>query len=376
MEIRESVGREPHDHAAMPRIPGRSPAHIRKPAWRDQSFRGSRWDQTPHPIGRRDRAWSGWWQALAAATLFTIVFATYGPITRAGYIWDDDEYVTNNGTLRSVDGLRRIWFEIGAVPQYYPLVHSSFWVEYHLWGLAPLGYHLVNVLLHAVGALLFWRLLLRLEVPGAWLAAALFAVHPVAVESVAWVTERKNVLSLALALAAMLSFLRFAPAAPCDAEEQPGRNSGRWGWYVCSLVLFAAALASKTVVASLPAVLLVIYWWKNGKITWRQVAALAAFFVVGAAMGILTACMEVWRVGATGKEWAFTPIDRVLIAGHCAVVLRGENCLAPPPGLLLRALADQFAGVVAICVSSRGLRHNRGAVAVALGSAVVLWRRC
>ena len=133
-----------------------------------------------------------------ARVLVALVAVAYWPLRDAGFIWDDDSYVTGNMTLRSLDGLRRIWFEIGAVPQYYPLVHSTFWLEYHVWGLAPRGYHVANVALHVAGVLLLWRLLSRLRVPGAWLAAALFAVHPVMAESVGWVTERKNVLSLPL----------------------------------------------------------------------------------------------------------------------------------------------------------------------------------
>jgi hypothetical protein len=175
---------------------------------------------------------------LAAALLVAMVLATYAPLWQAGFIWDDDFYVTKNAVLRSVDGLRRTWFELGAVPQYYPLVHSTYWVEYRLWGLAPLGYHLVNLMLHATSAVLAWRLLVRLRVPGAWLAAALFAVHPVEVESVAWITERKNVLSLTLVLASMLSYLRFAPPEgaaadlpPSDPRSSASGGDRSWRWY-------------------------------------------------------------------------------------------------------------------------------------------------
>src|SRR5437867_7371745 len=127
---------------------------------------------------------------LVAATL-----AAYIPALQAGYIWDDDAYITDNPTLATLDGLRRIWFDPQALPQYYPMVHTTYWVEHHLWGLRPFGYHLDNVLLHALSVLLLWRVLELLSVPGAWLAALLFALHPVHVESVAWITERKNVLS-------------------------------------------------------------------------------------------------------------------------------------------------------------------------------------
>src|SRR3990170_1792996 len=138
----------------------------------------------------------------SAAALGILTLLAYLPAIGGGFVWDDDSYVTRNTTLRSADGLRRIWFELGAVPQYYPLVHTSFWVEYHLWGLNPRGYHLVNVLLHALNAVLVWLILRRLRVPGAWFAAAVFALHPVHVESAAWITERKNVLSAAFYLSA------------------------------------------------------------------------------------------------------------------------------------------------------------------------------
>jgi hypothetical protein len=168
---------------------------------------------------------------LAGAALVALVSAAYAPVVRDDFIWDDDAYVTHNGTLRSLEGLRHIWLVPLSIPQYYPLVHSTFWIEYHLWGLAPLGYHLVNVLLHAASVVLFWRLLLRLQVPGAWLAAAIFAVHPVEVESVVWITERKNVLSLAFALTSMLSFLWFAPAPQTTADVHPEHGARRWSWY-------------------------------------------------------------------------------------------------------------------------------------------------
>ena len=102
---------------------------------------------------------------LAAAAIVALTALTYSPLRNAGYIWDDDDYVTENRNLVSFEGLQRIWLEPRSLPQYYPLVHTTFWVEHKLWGLTPLGYHLVNVALHAVSALLLWRLLLRLEVP-------------------------------------------------------------------------------------------------------------------------------------------------------------------------------------------------------------------
>src|SRR4051794_22825779 len=170
---------------------------------------------------QRKSAWIfGAFLVLAAAI-------AYQQVWHAGYIWDDDSYVTKNATLRDLHGLWRIWFELAATPQYYPLVHSSFWIEYHLWGLNPLGYHLVNLVLHALAAVLLWRALIRLGIPGAWLAAAIFAVHPVDVESVAWITERKNVLSAVFYFAAALTYLRFE-----EARDSDDRGSRRWQLYV------------------------------------------------------------------------------------------------------------------------------------------------
>ena len=147
--------------------------------------------------------------ALLAALLVGMVLAAYGPALRAGFIWDDDDYVTENPLLHTPDGFERIWLSMDAPSQYFPLVYTAFRIEYGLWGLDQFGYHLINVLFHAANALLLWLLLRRLDIPGAWFAAAVFALHPVHVESVAWITERKNVMSLFFSLASMLAWLRF-----------------------------------------------------------------------------------------------------------------------------------------------------------------------
>ncbi len=262
------------------------------------------------------------WPVVGGLAIAAMVLTAYAPLVRAGFIWDDESYITDNTTLRSLDGLWRIWFEVGAVPQYYPLVHTTFWVEYHLWELAPLGFHVVNVVLHLSSALLLWRMLLVLQVPGAWLAAAIFAVHPVEVESVAWVTERKNVLSLMLALTSMLCYLRFAPPEEVVAGTKPAAR--RWRWYALATLFFVAALLSKTVVASLPAVLLVIYWWRRGRVTRWDVLPLVPFLVFAVSLGLLTVWLEKYHVGAIGREWDFTPIQRLLIAGRAVWFYAGK----------------------------------------------------
>ncbi len=259
-----------------------------------------------------------------ALLIVVLVLVAYGPALRSAYIWDDPEYVTQNPALRSAQGLERIWFEPGATPQYYPLVFTFFWTEYHLWGLDPFGYHLVNVLLHALGALLIWSLLARLSVPGAWAAAALFALHPVHVESVAWITERKNVLSLVLYLSSFLAYLRFAVPRGGAA---PARR-----FYFLAMILFLCALLSKTVACTLPAAILLVLIWKKGRLVLRDVLPLVPFFAAGATMGLMTVWMEKFHVGALGDEWSLTLPERCLLAGRIPWFYAGK--LVWPVGLV------------------------------------------
>ncbi|HEX8521472.1 MAG TPA: tetratricopeptide repeat protein [Tepidisphaeraceae bacterium] len=245
---------------------------------------------------------------LAALGLVALVVVAYVPAMRAGFIWDDPDYVVNNPTLRSGRGLLNIWLEPRSLPQYYPLVHTTFWAEFQVAGLEPALYHVDNILLHALGAVLLWRVLVKLQVRGAWLAAAVFAVHPINVESVAWVTERKNLLSGVMYFAAGLGYLNFL-----EADEQ---SRARMKSYGMALGLFAAALLSKSVTCSLPAALLLVMWWKRGRVRWKDVALLAAMFVIGAAMALVTSHLEATHVGARGDEWNYSLGQRVIIAGR------------------------------------------------------------
>ena len=264
-------------------------------------------------------AWHSWWPGIL---LVALTLLCYAPSLRNGFIWDDDRYVSENPALRSVRGLARIWAKLGTTPQYYPLTFTTFWIDYQLWGLSAPGYHAVNVVLHAACAVMLWRLLLRLAVPGAWLAAAIFALHPVEVESVGWITERKNVLSLACALASLLCYLRFAP--PEESSYPASSDRTRWRFYDLSFAFFVAALLSKSVTASLPAVLLVTYWWKRGEIGWQDVQPLLRFFIAGIALGLMTTWYEKHYVGAEGDEWSFTLLDRCLIAGRAMWFYAGK----------------------------------------------------
>jgi Tfp pilus assembly protein PilF len=255
------------------------------------------------------------------ALLILITVTAYLPALSGRFVWDDDSWTTNiGGLLGSSSGLRSIWLDPTALQQYYPLTGTSFWLDYQFWGFRPLPYHVENVLLHACAALLAWRLLRALQVPGAWLASAIFAVHPVMVESVAWITERKNVLSLVFYLGALLAYGRFNSFWKAENDTVAGANaasSQRWPAYAWALVLFIAALLAKTTAFSLPAVILLIGWWKRGHIRWRSdVLPTVPFF--GAAIGLcsITAWLEKGHVGASGPEWVLSFPERCLVAGR------------------------------------------------------------
>jgi tetratricopeptide (TPR) repeat protein len=266
---------------------------------------------------------------LAAAVIVVATTIAYVPAMRGGFIWDDDRYVTKNDFLDTAAGLRNIWLEIGreGTVQYYPMVFTTFWIEHRLWGDSPHGYHAINVLLHATGAILLWRVLRRVRVPGAWIAAMVFALHPVHVESVAWITERKNVLSGALYLGAALAYLRFRPP-----EEPAEIDSGRWRYWALALGLFVLALLSKTVTASLPAALLLVIWWRRGRIGAADVVPLVPMLILGLAFGMITAHLEKENVRAEGADWTLTFVQRLLIATRAPWFYLGKLLL--PVGLV------------------------------------------
>ena len=245
----------------------------------------------------------GQWDWLFFAALLASVVLAYQPAWQGGLVWDDNFHVTPP-QLQSADGLRRIWFEVGATAQYYPLLHSAFWIEHKLWGDATLGYHLTNLLQHALAAILVALILRRLAVPGAYLAAALFALHPVHVESVAWIAEQKNTLSGLFYLGAMLTYLHFD-------------QTRKWPYYTAALVLFILGVMCKTVIATLPGALLVIFWWQRGRLSWKNdVLPLAPFIVLGAGGGLITALWELQINKCFGPDFSLTFIERCLIAGR------------------------------------------------------------
>jgi protein O-mannosyl-transferase len=236
-----------------------------------------------------------------------VTILAYQPAWKGGFIWDDDDYVTNNELLTAPDGLRRIWFSFDSPSQYFPLVYTTFRVERALWGLNPTGYHWTNLLLHVVNALLVWRLLARLKIPGASLAGVIFALHPVQVESVAWITERKNVLMGFFFLLTLLAWIAFVDQ----------RSRRRWLFYALALVLYALALLSKTTACTLPAVLLLILWLQKKPINWARILQVAPFVLLGLGIGLLTVWWERYHQGTSRAIFPFlSPVERVLVASR------------------------------------------------------------
>lgn len=245
------------------------------------------------------------------ASIFIATLLAYGPALRGGLIWDDTDHVTRPG-LQSLHGLWDIWFRLGATAQYYPLLHSAFWLEHRLWGDSVLGYHLLNLLLHTAGAFLVVLIVRRLSLPGAWLAGLIFALHPVCVESVAWISEQKSTLSGVFYLASALTYLHF--------DETRRRSLYYW-----ALGLFVLALLSKTVTATLPAALLVVFWWKRGSLEWRRdVRPLLPWLVLGATYGIFTAWVERMVIGAEGATYNLSPVQHILLAGRVICFYAGK----------------------------------------------------
>jgi len=246
--------------------------------------------------------------------LAIVTLLAYQPAWNGGFIWDDDEYVTNNQLLTAPDGLRRIWFSLDSPSQYFPLVYTTFRIEHALWGLHPFGYHWVNLLLHLANALLVWRVLVRLNVPGAWLAGAIFALHPVQVESVAWITERKNVLMGFFFLLTLLAWIAFV-------DERTKRP---WRFYGLALILYMLALSAKTTACTLPAALLLILWLQKKPINRERILQIVPFFLLGLAMGLVTVWWERYHQGTRLALAPLGPVERILVASRAVWFYLGK----------------------------------------------------
>lgn len=257
-------------------------------------------------VGRRALPW---------AALLALVVLAYLPVWNAGFIWDDDILLTKNDFIKRADGLRVIWFTTEFV-DYFPVTSTVFWLQWRLWGENPLGYHLVNVLLHALASLVWWRVFRRLPIPGSWWVAAVFAVHPVNVESVAWISELKNTLSMLFFAVCAYAWVRTEEGGGSPSTRSSGDLGGATGWYWTAVGAFLLAMLSKTAVAALPAVLLGFAWWRRGVITRRDLVRVIPFLGIAAALAIATLWFQHHRaigstVVRTDDFWS-----RLAVAGH------------------------------------------------------------
>ncbi len=239
--------------------------------------------------------------AFKAALVLGAAVLIYVPVMNGQFIWDDDQMVTANPVVRAPDGLYRMWFDTPLV-DYFPLTTTTLWLEYRLWGANAAGYHVTNIVLHALNAILLWRVLLALNVPGAWFAALLFAVHPLNAASVAWISERKNTLAQLFFLLTVSTWLRF-------------ERTSSLRWYAGALLCHFAALLSKTSVVMLPVVLLICAWWQRGRITARDVVRTLPFFAASLAMGLVTIWFQNGRAIANDVIPIGGPLER--LAGAC-----------------------------------------------------------
>jgi tetratricopeptide (TPR) repeat protein len=284
---------------------------------------------------------------LFGAVLLVFTLAAYWPSINGLPVWDDDLHITPP-EHRSIDGLAQIWTHPREGVQYFPLVHTVFWVESHLWGNSTLGYHLLNILLHVFSALLLVVILRKLCIPGAWLAGGIFALHPVMVESVAWISELKNCLSGVFFLSATLIYLTYT-------------ETGRRRLYLSALGLFILGLLSKTTIAPFPLAMLAVIWWKRDRLLWRRdIIPLLSFFVAGILFGLITLYVERTHIGTRGPEYEFSLIERCLIAGRavwfylCKVFLPVNLMICYPRWVLNAAVWWQYlfpaAALVAGCI--------------------------
>ena len=257
--------------------------------------------EIPVAFWRRDWFW--------ALLLIAFVFIAYAQVFRADFIWDDESHLTRNPCVVGPLGLKEIWTTTQAV--YYPLVLTTFWALHKFFGLNPLPYHLLNIFLHVASAILLWRILQILRVRGAWLGAALWALHPVMVQSVAWVTELKNTQSCVFYLLSILFFLKWEDQGAAVARPPERRTLV----LALSLLFFLLATLSKPSVVMLPFVLALCIWWMRGRIRWRDTLALAPFALISVVASAWTIWEQRFHARAVGPDWTQTFPERLIIAG-------------------------------------------------------------
>ncbi|MEY2878680.1 MAG: hypothetical protein RLZZ15_1060 [Verrucomicrobiota bacterium] len=269
----------------------------------------------------------------------------YAPALAGGWVWDDSDDVLGNPLLRSLVGLRKIWFEPWRLYDFYPLKYSVQWVQWQLWQDRPFGYHVTSVVLHLVGALMFWRVLRQLGLRLAWVGALVFAIHPLTVESVAWISELKNTLALPPLLLAVSAFIEF------EAE-------GKRAALLRSVAWFLVTMLCKTSAAMLPVFLLLYFWWKRGRLGRSELLATLPHFAVSLALGLVTIWFQKYRgladepihLGGVGSRLTLAGVSAGFYFRQCVWPAR----MIPlyPPWKLAPLLAPALLGWAAVVAAA------------------------
>lgn len=252
---------------------------------------------------------------LGAVVIFLLALVAYWPLHTAGYIWDDGGWLVHNHFVHHWRGLWNIWFNPHDSIQYYPMVFTAFNIQWHIWGANPLGYHLMNIIMQATDAVLLWRILNALGLRSAWIAAAIWAIHPVQVETVGWVVEQKNLLSALFLFSAVLAWTRFADFSGERSVDKPLLTARQWKLYALATVSFILALCSKTDACVVPVALLFVLAWKRGCINKRDVWLLVPWMILGFLAAWMTIHIEHGQLGAKGPGFHFSVTQHLIIAG-------------------------------------------------------------
>ncbi len=209
-----------------------------------------------------------------ACLLALLTSVGYLPAIHGQWLFDDQSAISSNPLITQPGHLHEIWFSTKPI-DYWPVSYTALWIQWRLWGDATTGYHLVNLALHIGVALLAWAVLLRLSIPGAWTIALLFALHPVNVETAAWIFQQKNTLAAVGFFGSLWMWLKH--------DESRQRR-----WYAGSLGLFVFSMLAKTSGVALPLMLLCCAWWRRGHVNRKDLLVNLPFLAVAVVLGLVS----------------------------------------------------------------------------------------
>lgn len=319
-----------------------------------------------------------WW---GVAAIVLLVVVAHGAALPGGFVWEDLELIALNPHIVSPAGLHEIWFDTSQ-PDYWPVDYSLLWLEYRIWGPWPPGYRAVNLIWHALNAVLLWHLLARLRVPGAWLCGAIFAVHPTTVESVAWCTQSKTLLSTTFAFLSLACYLLAGEAWDAESSAKAERLRGA-GWYVSALLLFLLGLLTKSSIVMWPFVLLVARWWQRRRWTWKDFVAAAPFFLLSLALGLVALWFKDHRSIGADAELIRNDgmLSRLALAGRAIWFYVGKTLLPVRLSLVYArwplGVSSPWAflpdvALVAVAIAAWRYRRACGAAVLAAGAYTLL----